>query len=69
MMNSPIQGEIGLLSRSEMDNFANIFIAYQKKGKTTDLAERKKYDEVLAPYQRDGAYGKSKFTDKKFSIK
>jgi hypothetical protein len=64
-----MQGEIGLLSRSEMDKFADIFVAYQKKGKTTELEERKKYDELLAPYQRDGAYGRCKFTDKKFSIK
>lgn len=30
------QGEIGVLDRTAMDAFADIFIAYQKRGKTHD---------------------------------
>lgn len=64
-----MQGEIGLLSRSEMDHFADIFVAYQKRGKTKDPEERKKYDDLLAPYHRDAAHGRRKFVDMKFCVK
>lgn len=32
----PLQGEIGVLDRTEMEHFAGIFIAYQRMGKTSD---------------------------------
>jgi hypothetical protein len=31
-----IQGEIGVLDRKDMDHFADIFLAYQKRGKPRD---------------------------------
>ncbi|KAF8322151.1 hypothetical protein DL93DRAFT_2051164, partial [Clavulina sp. PMI_390] len=62
-------GEIGLLSRSEMDNFADIFVAYQKRGKTSNPEERKRLNDFLEPYQNAAAYGRSKFKNCKFSIK
>lgn len=30
------QGEIGVLDRTDMDHFAAIFLAFQKRGKTSD---------------------------------
>lgn len=40
-------GQIGLLSRHEMDHFADIFVAYQKRGKTSDPKEQKGYEDTL----------------------
>ena len=31
-----MQGAIGVLDRTQMDHFADIFLAYQKRGKATD---------------------------------
>lgn len=31
-----LQGAIGVLDRTEMDHFADIFMAYQKRGKAED---------------------------------
>lgn len=31
-----LQGAIGILDRKEMDNFARIFLLYQKLGKSDD---------------------------------
>ena len=31
-----VQGAIGVLDRTDMDHFATIFVAYQKRGKSND---------------------------------
>ncbi|KAI0335197.1 hypothetical protein GY45DRAFT_1342733 [Cubamyces sp. BRFM 1775] len=51
-------GAIGVLDRTEMDHFATIFVAYQKRGKTDDPNETKKLDEELAPWTGSSAPGK-----------
>ena len=30
------QGEIGVLDKQDMDHFADVFMAYQRRGKTSD---------------------------------
>lgn len=51
-------GEFGVLDRKDMDHFANIFICYQKLGKTSDDEERAKLKETLAPFCKRDARGK-----------
>ena len=35
-LDSDMKGKIGVLDRTDMDNFASIFINFQKRGKATD---------------------------------
>lgn len=59
-----------MLSRSEMDNFSEIFVAYQKRCRASTKSEdRAKYDKVLEKYMKVDAYGKKKFDHYKFPIK
>ncbi|CDO71627.1 hypothetical protein BN946_scf184911.g97 [Trametes cinnabarina] len=51
-------GAIGVLDRTEMDNFATIFVTYQKRGKETDPDEIQKLDEQLLPWIGPHAPGK-----------
>ncbi|KAF8310057.1 uncharacterized protein EI90DRAFT_3161466 [Cantharellus anzutake] len=59
-------GEIGVLDRGEMDHFAEIFISYQKRGKTDDPKQGAEYDDILKPFQSGGL---AKVGEKPFSIK
>ncbi|KIJ32054.1 hypothetical protein M422DRAFT_185034 [Sphaerobolus stellatus SS14] len=45
-------GQIGVLDRKDMDHFADIFIAYQKKGNTSDEQEKQANIEALKKYQK-----------------
>lgn len=38
MLIMSMQGAIGVLDKTEMDHFADIFVAYQKLGKSNDPA-------------------------------
>ncbi|KAI0082303.1 hypothetical protein K474DRAFT_1586300 [Panus rudis PR-1116 ss-1] len=51
-------GEIGVLDRMDMDHFADIFIAYQKRGKAKDVEEIKKLDDILQPWTQHTSPGK-----------
>ncbi|KAI9069965.1 hypothetical protein FKP32DRAFT_1558689, partial [Trametes sanguinea] len=51
-------GAIGVLDRTEMDHFATIFVAYQKRGKEQDPDEIRKLDEQLSPWTGPNAPGK-----------
>ncbi|OSD03140.1 hypothetical protein PYCCODRAFT_1366050 [Trametes coccinea BRFM310] len=51
-------GAIGVLDRTEMDHFATIFVAYQKRGKEKDPDEIRKLDEELSPWTGPHAPGK-----------
>ncbi|KAH9898325.1 hypothetical protein C8Q73DRAFT_641764 [Cubamyces lactineus] len=53
-------GAIGVLDRTEMDHFATIFVAYQKRGKTQDPDEIQRLDEELAPWTGANAPGKKR---------
>ncbi|GJJ08812.1 hypothetical protein Clacol_003031 [Clathrus columnatus] len=44
-------GRIGVLDKKDMDRFADIFIAYQKRGNTTDHQVQQQYDAQLLNYQ------------------
>jgi len=44
MFIAALQGEIGVLDRRDMDNFAYIFITYQKLGKSNDEAGMSRAD-------------------------
>ncbi|QRV92264.1 choline transport protein [Ceratobasidium sp. AG-Ba] len=44
-------GYIGILDRTAMDSFADIFIAMQKKNKAKSEAENKRYEDALAPFK------------------
>ncbi|KAF8521484.1 hypothetical protein JB92DRAFT_3277272 [Gautieria morchelliformis] len=56
----PRQGEIGVLDKKDMDHFADIFIAYQKRGKATDPKEIAGYDKVLQPFNNPHAEGRTR---------
>ncbi|KIJ26135.1 hypothetical protein M422DRAFT_785320 [Sphaerobolus stellatus SS14] len=43
-------GEIGILSRKDMDHFADIFIAFQKRGNAGNDEEKIAQEELLAKY-------------------
>ncbi|RXW20619.1 hypothetical protein EST38_g5227 [Candolleomyces aberdarensis] len=51
-------GEIGVLDRKDMDNFAKIFICYQKLGKTNKPEETAKLKEELLPWCKPDARGR-----------
>jgi len=53
-------GEIGILNRIDMDHFADIFVAFQKRGKAEDEDEKKALDAMLDPWVRDDAPGKKR---------
>jgi uncharacterized protein (DUF2235 family) len=53
-------GAIGVLDRTEMDNFADIFIAYQKRGKSEDKEEIDKLNAQLAPWTSHDSPGKKR---------
>ncbi|KAI0788471.1 hypothetical protein C8Q75DRAFT_234182 [Abortiporus biennis] len=55
-------GGIGVLSRTDMDHFADIFVAYQKRGKTTDEKEKRELDEKLRPWTHPQSVGKVRAT-------
>ncbi|KAI0932121.1 hypothetical protein AcW2_000831 [Taiwanofungus camphoratus] len=54
------QGEIGVLDRTDMDHFAAIFLAFQKRGKTSDEDEIKALDKQLAPWTHHDSPGKKR---------
>ncbi|RDX55781.1 hypothetical protein OH76DRAFT_1337360 [Lentinus brumalis] len=51
-------GAIGVLDRTQMDHFASIFLAYQKRGKSEDEEEKRLLDEELEPWTGSSAPGK-----------
>ncbi|KAI0375074.1 hypothetical protein BV20DRAFT_934232 [Pilatotrama ljubarskyi] len=53
-------GAIGVLDRTEMDHFATIFVAYQKRGKSQDPDEIAKLNEQLLPWTGPSAPGKKR---------
>ncbi|KAI0639477.1 hypothetical protein C8Q77DRAFT_1163987 [Trametes polyzona] len=53
-------GAIGVLDRTEMDHFATIFVAYQKRGKAGDPDEIAKLDKELEPWTGPDAPGKKR---------
>jgi uncharacterized protein (DUF2235 family) len=64
-------GAIGVLDRKDMDNFAQIFINFQKRGKTKNKAEIAELDEKLAPWTHHDSPGKKRADsdDDSFSVK
>ncbi|KAF9507073.1 hypothetical protein BS47DRAFT_1304445 [Hydnum rufescens UP504] len=62
-------GELGVLNRSEMDNFADIFIAFQRRGRTQDPISSAEYEAILAPLQNSNSEGRRQVEDRDFSIK
>ncbi|KAF8078667.1 hypothetical protein FPV67DRAFT_1466003, partial [Lyophyllum atratum] len=64
-------GEIGILSRKDMDHFAGIFIAYQKLGKSDDAEEAKALKLKLYPWTQHDSRGKLRADSgqTKFTIK
>ncbi|KAI0651927.1 hypothetical protein C8Q79DRAFT_1005177 [Trametes meyenii] len=53
-------GAIGVLDRTEMDHFATIFVAYQKRGKSDNPDETRRLDEELSPWTGPDAPGKKR---------
>ena len=51
-------GAVGVLDRTEMDHFADIFLLYQKRGKAQDRAEIAALDAQLAPWTAHTSPGK-----------
>ncbi|KAF9229239.1 hypothetical protein BS17DRAFT_10792 [Gyrodon lividus] len=64
-------GAIGVLDKTDMDHFADIFVAYQKLGKSSAPAEITKLKAELAPWTSHTARGKLRADsdDDTFSIK
>ncbi|QRW06366.1 choline transport protein [Ceratobasidium sp. AG-Ba] len=64
-------GYIGILDRTAMDSFADIFIAMQKKNKAKSEAENKRYEDALAPFKDicDDGRRRADFNHDKFTIK
>ncbi|KAH7925206.1 hypothetical protein BV22DRAFT_1129222 [Leucogyrophana mollusca] len=64
-------GAIGVLDRTDMDHFADLFIAYQKLGKADDAAETAALQAQLAPWTSHESRGKRRADsdDDSFSIK
>ncbi|CCL99034.1 uncharacterized protein FIBRA_01043 [Fibroporia radiculosa] len=65
-------GEIGVLDRTQMDHFGDIFIAFQKRGKPEiDAKENEQLDKILAPWTGHDAPGKRRADSSphSFSIK
>lgn len=53
-------GAIGVLDRTQMDAFADIFIAFQKRGNVTDPDEKRTLDEALARWTSEDSLGKKR---------
>lgn len=64
-------GAIGILDKTDMDHFAEVFLAYQKIGKTDDEDEKKKLQEKIKPFTDPNSRGKqnAEATEGKFMIK
>ncbi|KAH0838273.1 hypothetical protein J3R83DRAFT_6529 [Lanmaoa asiatica] len=64
-------GAIGVLDKTDMDHFADVFVAYQKLGKSNDPAEIGKLQAELAPWTSPTSRGKLRAIsdDHTFSIK
>ncbi|KAG9095087.1 hypothetical protein FS749_011123 [Ceratobasidium sp. UAMH 11750] len=64
-------GYIGILDRTAMDSFADIFIAMQKKNKAKNEAESKRCDDTLAQFKDicDDGRRRADFNHDKFTIK
>jgi uncharacterized protein (DUF2235 family) len=64
-------GAIGVLDRQDMNHFAEVFINFQKRGKTKDQAEQAELDRKLAPWTSHDSPGKKRADSSKdtFSIK
>ncbi|EIN13795.1 hypothetical protein PUNSTDRAFT_41242 [Punctularia strigosozonata HHB-11173 SS5] len=68
-------GEIGVLDRTDMDHFASVFMAFQKRGKEKDpegnIAEIAKLDKELHPWVQHNSPGKLRADsdEHSFSIK
>lgn len=64
-------GGIGVLDRTDMDHFADIFTAYQKRGKAEDPGEIAALDKQLFPWTQHTSPGKRRADSDKdtFSIK
>ncbi|KAG1862235.1 hypothetical protein F4604DRAFT_2031375 [Suillus subluteus] len=65
------QGAIGVLDRTDMDHFADIFITYQKRGKETDPGEIERLDASLSQWTSPDSRGKrrAESVNDSFSIK
>ncbi|KZS95997.1 hypothetical protein SISNIDRAFT_451651 [Sistotremastrum niveocremeum HHB9708] len=50
-------GEIGILDKSQMDHFADIFVAFQKRGKTDDPQVKAECQKILAPFNAGNSKG------------
>jgi len=63
-------GAIGILSRTDMDHFADIFVAYQKRGQATDEDDLAALDRQLEPWTNPQALGKRRVSQdpRQFSI-
>ncbi|KAF8576583.1 hypothetical protein K439DRAFT_1640432 [Ramaria rubella] len=57
-MTAAFIGEIGVLDRVDMDHFADIFIAYQKRGDTSDQEELERCNKTLEPWTSPQAKGR-----------
>ncbi|KAJ7225553.1 hypothetical protein GGX14DRAFT_348671 [Mycena pura] len=70
-MTAALIGAIGVLDRTAMDNFASIFLAYQKLGKSKDQDEITRLQKELAPWTAHGSPGKQRADsdNDSFSIK
>lgn len=70
-MIAEVIGHIGVLDRTEMDHFAEIYIDFQKRGKADNQAEREALDKTLAPWTGHNSPGKKRadYDDDSFSIK
>ncbi|TDL28633.1 hypothetical protein BD410DRAFT_711420 [Rickenella mellea] len=53
-------GEIGVLNKTDMDSFGEIFVAYQKRGKATDPKEIAQLNAILAPWNSHTSPGKAR---------
>ncbi|KIM84974.1 hypothetical protein PILCRDRAFT_817818 [Piloderma croceum F 1598] len=64
-------GAIGVLDRQDMDHFAQVFIDFQKRGKSKDKAEIAQLDANLAPWTAHDSPGKKRADSDKdtFSVK
>ncbi|KAF8560320.1 hypothetical protein OG21DRAFT_1594239 [Imleria badia] len=64
-------GAVGVLDKTDMDHFGDIFVAYQKLGKSNDPAEIGKLRAELAPWTSPTSHGKLRAIsdDHTFSIK
>ncbi|KAG9097582.1 hypothetical protein FRC07_010778, partial [Ceratobasidium sp. 392] len=64
-------GYIGILDRTAMDCFADIFIAMQKKNKAKDEAESKRCDDTLSQFKEicEDGQRRADFNHDKFTIK